>query len=284
MLFKFALVLVLATLAFGQNQNSFIIDDFSFDSPPVLIQIPSGGGNFPIRASSQQQSSGILGGERDIELVVTNGSPNLVITAGVAGGQFSAATPNQAQGYSTIQYDGTDSNDGTIRANGLGSVNFRSDNTFAIHSVMKTDIATTVEFFAYSGNSNSYCRAVVNLPGDNTFRDYITEFSSFSNAGTGGCDWNNIGAFEVRVNQAENVDAIIDLISGWAPIPVSASATRTPSPIPSASRSNTPSPSDTCVCICPQFTCELFRFDDHDAAKVAEFVDLTAFFNFWNLI
>jgi hypothetical protein len=258
------------------KQNSFIIDDFSVDTSPIVILIPASP-TFPIRETASERNNGIIGGERDIELVVLGGSANLVMTAGVAGGAYSGSTPNQANGYSTLQYDGVDDSD--LNPTGLGSVNFRQDGTFAIHSIIKSDISTTVEFFGYSGSSSNSCRAVLNIPGDNTFHDYVTAFTDF----TGGCDWNTIGAFEVKVNQLENVDVTIDLLAGWQPIPTSPSRSPTPTPVPSASRSNTPSPSDTCVCICPQFTCELFRFDDHDA-KVAEFVDLTAFFNFWNLI
>merc|ERR1712211_196774 len=50
----------------------------------------------------------IIGNERDLQLVVVSGASNLLMTAGVANGNFQCATPDGAQGYSTVQWDGAD--------------------------------------------------------------------------------------------------------------------------------------------------------------------------------
>jgi len=249
-----------------------MIDDFIVDTPTVFVRIPSNP-SFPIIApdaiGASTQDNSILGGERNIQLTVLGGDPNIIVSTTVAQGEFNCATPNGANGNTLLQFDGVD---GTIAldTNGLGNRDFTTENAFAIRTDIESDLPTTLEFRVYSpgGGQCTYFLDHTDV-GDDVIVEYVLRYDDFD---TQGCDFSNVGAFEVFVNQPDNVDVIIYFISVWGPTAVSPSpsrtptpgpsVTRTPTPAPSVTRTPTPSPSDTCVCRCPIFTCEVFRVDD----------------------
>jgi len=252
------LILATALVSAQQFQDLFFIDDFTIESPTIVIVIPNGA-SFPV--SDTRTTSGpdanIIGTERNILLTVDSGSANLVLTSGVAGGSFSCATPNEARGSSLIQWDGVDGSVNLSPA-GLGSRDFTAEDGFAIRTFIESDIATTVTFRFYSGSAGAMCARTLQIPGDDTTNEYIMEYTSFTN----GCDFSNIGAVEIFVEMFDNVDVLIEIVSIYAPIPQTPSNTRTRTRTPTPTPSRSPTPSDTCVCRCPIFVCEVFRVDD----------------------
>jgi hypothetical protein len=283
-MFKFIVFAALLAVATCQFQDITIIDDFSVQTPTIIILIPANP-SFPIQDQRFVADSAILGGERDLNLIVTSGLAQLVLTAGVAGGTYSCSTPNGAQGTSLLQYDGVDGSM-TLAPSGLNNDpdnDFTIGGAFALRTFIQVDIATTIDVFVYSGSASNSCKKTISLPGDDTNHEYILNYNTFQNVGSG-CDFTNVGALEFKVQMSPNVDVIIEFFSTYGPVPTT--------PTPSASRSRVPTPSptpsptisDTCVCICPQFHCALIRYDDNDKLAFDDFVDLSAFFNFWNLI
>jgi hypothetical protein len=234
------LVLILAivgAVVAQDNEAKTVIDNFTVDTPTLIIQIPAGG------VSDQQSNlvdeefvsgTGILGGERDVTLVVESGAGNQVLTALVSGRLFTSATPNQARGYSLLILDGPDASS-NINYNGLNA-DLTFGEAYAIRTHIKSDQPTTVTFNFYSGSSSSRCSLQQSIPGDTTTHEYIIEFSRF----TSGCTWSNIGAVEVRVEMNDNVDVDVSEITTWGPV-------------------------DTCQCFCPQFTCRI-EYDNDDAS------------------
>jgi hypothetical protein len=283
-MFKYILLAALLAVASCQFQDITIIDDFSIVTPTIIILIPANP-SFPIINQAFVTDPAILGSERDLQLKVNQGLANLVLTAGVSGGTYSCSTPNNAQGVSLLQYDGIDGSM-NLKADGLFSDpdnDFTIGGAFALRTFIKVDIGTTIDVFVYSGSSSAFCKKTITLPGDNTNHEYILNYNTFTNTG-GGCDFSNVGALEFSVNMAQNVDVIIEFFTTYGPVPVTPTATPSRTRSPAASASPSPTISDTCVCICPQFHCELIRYDDNDKLAFDDFVDLSAFFNFWNLI
>jgi len=233
------LVLILAivgAVVAQDNEAKVVLDNFSVDTPTIIIQIAAGGvtdGQNNLVSSEFVSGTGILGGERDVTLVVESGAGNQVLTALVSAGLFTSATPNQARGYSALVLDGQDASS-NIQYNGL-SADLTFGEAYAIRTHIKSDQPTTVTFNFYSGSSNNRCSLQQSIPGDTTNHEYILEFSRFSN----GCTWSNIGAVEVRAEMRDNVDIDIDEIHTWGPV-------------------------DTCHCFCPQFTCRI-EYDNDDA-------------------
>merc|ERR1712167_154011 len=155
---------------------------------------------------------------------------NLLMTAGVANGNFQCATPDGADASFNLQ------------ANGLGALNFRADSNFAFRARIFSDLSTIVSFRVYSGSGSALRSRNLTLPGGESTNEFELEFSSF----TSGCDFSRVGAIEMIVQQRpQPVDVTVELFTVLGPIP------QTPSP--------TPSPSEQCICRCPVFTCEVFR-------------------------
>jgi len=283
-MFKLFLLAALLAVASCQFQDITIIDDFTVQTPTIIILIPANP-SFPIQDNAFISDNAIIGSERDLNLIVTSGLAQAVLTAGVAGNTYTCATPNNAQGTSLLQYDGVDGTM-TLKADGLFSDpdnDFTFGGAFALRTFVQVDIATSMDITIYSGSASNACRKTINLPGDDTNHEYILNYNTFTNVGSG-CDWTNVGAMEAFVRMGQNVDVIIEFFSTYGPVPVTPTATPSRTRTPAASVSPSPTISDTCTCICPQFHCELIRYDDNDKLAFDDFVDLSAFFNFWNLI
>jgi len=235
------LVLILAivgAVVSQDNEAKTVIDNFTVDTPTLIIQIPAGGvtdSQSNLVDEEFVSGTGILGGERDVTLVVESGAGNQVLTALVSGRLFTSATPNQARGYSLLVLDGPDASS-SINYSGLNGADLTFGDAFAIRTHIRSDQPTTVTFNFYSGSSNNRCSLAQNIPGDTTTHEYILEFSRFTN----GCTWSNIGAIEVRAEMHDNVDVDVHEIHTWGPV-------------------------DTCNCFCPRFTCRIEYDNDDDS-------------------
>jgi hypothetical protein len=262
-----ALFALAALVSAQQFQDIVFIDDFLVETPTIVIVIPQNP-SFPIQESRSTSDSDILGGERDLRLTVLSGNANLVLSSGVAGGDFSCAAPNGASGTSLLQWDGTDGSI-TLQNTGLNGFDLTQQNGQSFRTLIESDQPTTIDFRVYTGSS--MCTRTVSVPGDDTTNEYILQFSSF----TGGCSFSNVGAIEIFVNMGSNVDVLVEFFATYGPVPTTPSPSRTPTPTPS--QTGTPTPRN-CVCQCPVFTCEVFRVDD-EYVFYSTFYDY--FFNFF---
>lgn len=294
----FAVVSV-AFAAQGTFQR-FAIDDFTIGEMSLLITIPTNP-TFPISQISIFTDSGnngdnLLGGERDLKLQADSGPANRVLTSNVDGGNWAVSTPNGATGFAEMQWDGRD-NSFNLANNGLGGIDFTDGGLgTAFTTVIQTDVETVYTFTVVSPNGNQ-CTVDQTIPGTQATANYFIPFSSFS----GNCDFTNVGAIVVLIDQAENVDSVMTLfavVGDPDPSPsrtpsrqVSASNTPTPSRLTSASntptgtrtptqnptasgtRTPTPTPTTMCMCHCPAFTCELIFDPDDDENNVYYFDD-----------
>lgn len=240
---KFFTVLCLISLAAlvscqqTENEVKFIIDPFTEVSPTIVILIPTEGSAYLEPVSNFVSHPTIMGGERDLQLTVTGGDGNLILSTGVSGGVYTASTPNEARGNSLLQLDGTD---GTMVLNTSGlfghpNNNFMNENAFAFRVIIESDLPGTVIFRVFSGGSaQTSCSLSVATPGDDTPNEFILPYSDF----TGTCDFSNVGALEIFILMNDNIDVLLSDWSTWGPVV-------------------------TCVCFCPAFTCDLrLDFDD----------------------
>lgn len=239
--FVFCLFVLFACIFAQENEVKFVIDPFTAQTDTIVILIPSGGltENDPAIIETEfVLANNIMGEERDVQLTVTSGDGNLVLSSGVSGGQYTASTPNEARGNSLYQLDGID---GTATLNPSGLSNhpnndFTNGNAFAIRVLMEADLPGRVFFRFYSDTQNAICQVLQNLPGDDTLHEYIIPYSQFD---VTNCNFNNIGAIEIVIAMDDNVDIIIQDFSTWGPV-------------------------QTCICDCPAFTCRLYLDPDDD--------------------
>jgi hypothetical protein len=100
------------------------IDDFTTDQATQTLTYPTG-----TTSASSISGTGILGGERDIEVDLTGGSiVGSGISAGVAGGMFSQSQDATISGISRIVWDGTDGSP-AVNPTGLGSIDLTTGGT-----------------------------------------------------------------------------------------------------------------------------------------------------------
>jgi len=205
---------------------------------------------FPAQDSSFTVDDSIFSGERDHLLSVESAPSGMVFSSSVADGDFTSNAPPQGTAYTLLQYDGPDA---SLNLNPSGALNdpdndFTFGNAFALHLRLSSDQPTSVEVFVYSGSSVNYCSTVFQVPGNQQVADYVANYNTFTQTGTG-CDFTNVGALEVSGNLPPNVDLIVQLFATFGLI---ANPTVTPS------RTRTPAPSNNpCFCSCPGFHCVL---------------------------
>jgi len=227
------------TSAQEENEVKYVIDPFTIVTDTIIIIIPPEGiqDGSPVTSSAFASGNNIMGEERDLLLTVTSGNGNLLLSTGVSGGQFSAATPNEARGNSLYQLDGIDGST-DLTPNGLfghPNNNFLAGDAFAIRVLMEADLDGFVTFRFFSGSRAAECSRRIELTGDDTLREYIIPYSSLSQ----GCDMSNIGAIEIFILMNDNIDVIIQDFSTWGPV-------------------------QTCRCDCPAFTCRLYLDPDDE--------------------
>jgi len=261
----FALILIALFAAVFADQNVYDIDNFDIESATVVIVTPTGGVTSSITSSNFVTGS-MFSGERDLTLVVESGPQNQVFATSVLS-DYEGSAPSQGNGYSFVQYDGTDgsSNINTSGAFSDSNNDFTSGSAYAFHLVIQADQDTTVDIYVYSGGSTSdYCQTTLTIPGDQTTHDYFPTYTSFSKKGNG-CDFTNVGALELLADLPSNVDITISTFATYGPTVAvtptptpTISRSATPSAAPSGTRSPSPSPSSNpCVCECKAFHCVL---------------------------
>jgi len=228
-LFFFA---ILAAVAMGQLRETIsTIDPFTPDTATIVLIIGQDG---PLPQTKEQftQSTTILGGERDLSLTAESGTSNLPLTAGVSAGSWAVSTPNEASGFSRMQYDGVDGST-SLQENGLGGLDMLARGGDAFRLLIQSDIDTEYTITVHS-NGGSQSDFSIIIPGDDTTNEYIILFSEFS----GNADFSSIGALEILIEAFDNVDTFVEIFEfvGFPP-----SITPTPSvplvPSPSASPS-----------------------------------------------
>jgi len=285
----FALAAIVAGQSTGTFQR-FAIDDFKSGVNNLFITIPQNP-SFPIEQVSIYTDSGnpagLLGGERDLKLAAESGPAGRLLTSQVADGEWSVSTPNGASGFANIQYDGKD-NSFNLDNNGLGGIDFTDGGLAeAFTAIIEADVATEYTFTVTSSNGNQ-CTRTQTIPGTQVEASYYIPFSSF----TGNCDFEDVGAIDIFIEQFANVDSLITLFAvvgdpdptpSHSPSPTgnpqslsnTPSSTRTPTQAPTQSHTRTPTatPSTLCMCHCPAFTCELIFDPDDDENNVYYFDD-----------
>jgi uncharacterized membrane protein YgcG len=272
---KFVAVLfvLLAVLhaASAVDEIKITIDNF-IDQDTLSV-----GGGAHAEDTVNQATGIIIGGQRAMYL--QNDGPALfTMQTYVFNGTWSIATPDQATGYASLQWDGVD-NDYNVppSVSGLGPFDATANGAYGIRLTAKADHAATFIAYFYSpAGAGDYCYASFPVPGTQVVTTQTILYTQFTNVSH--CDFTKIGAIELDMAPNVAVDAVISEFSIVGPVP---SPTPSNSPIPSPSHTSTathvPSTSHTstathvpsaskspspCACDCPAFTCHLIVDED----------------------
>jgi hypothetical protein len=196
----------LVLLAWAEDSEALLIDDFSTDQTLVVIT-PD------VSANSQIPGSGILGGERDVEVTLV---ASIGITMAVSGGNFAYGQLGASLGTTRIVWDGMDG-DSLLNPTGLGGIDFTeagAEDQIAI-PLLVSNSSSQVTLEAYTDAAN-FSRATVSLPGSVPPQQSLSvRFVDFTDAGvSGGADFTNIGAFSLYIDGSSTpgLTAVFDTV------------------------------------------------------------------------
>lgn len=185
-----------------------ILDDFS---ALTNIQILNA-----TLATTPQQSvlddASILGGERDIQIVVTAGAGTMTTNASDDSEYLTHSQPVGLRGRTIITWDGNDNDASVLSATGLGGINLQSPSNDAfVIGVVTADVLSrlTIQVFTDAGNSST---GSVNVPAGTNQTTFLIPFSSFSITSGTGADFTNVGAVQMTINSAATPTASLDMV------------------------------------------------------------------------
>jgi hypothetical protein len=186
-----------------------LVDDFNVITNALVLSVTMA--NSPQNGLTDDPgTSSILGGERDVQGIVTAGDGTMTINASDSS-LFSHSQPVGLRGQSIITWDGNDGNAAVLNGNGLGiNLTATGNDTFILGSV-SNDLATQVEVRVYSGAAN-WSSQTVSIPAGSLELAVPFFFSGFSLGGGTGADFTNVGAIQLIINSAATPTTALDMV------------------------------------------------------------------------
>jgi len=222
-IFFFGLLFVAFVYAQSDRVDVLVIDPFS-PNTDVLVIVTDTTTTYPQSQEAFTRSDRILGGERDLSLVVNGALSGRVISTGVSNGTWDVSSPSSAQSVVTMQYDGDDGV-ATLNTLGLAGQDLTTSNADAFRLNIITDIPTvyTIRVYGIAGGQSNYD---LSIPASSGTLTYFAPYSDF----TGNADFTAVGAIEIVIDGGNNVDTNIDLFATSAEVVIAESPSSTPAP------------------------------------------------------
>jgi len=201
---KLALSAVLVFLC-ASIQAQIIIDDFSIGANEQSIDFTlpvdvSSGGSPAITQSFffLTPCSGLLGCERDAEIVIFSGDDGDRFTLELSGGEMEYVAPSGTITTLTLQYDGIDQ-DFDLDEEGLDSTDITSFNSFVISASLNGAVSARITVY---DSDEDTCRVEFSM--DDNDDNYVIAFSRLSS----GCNMQDVGAIELEISANGGVQFI----------------------------------------------------------------------------
>ncbi len=176
----------------------------------------------PIPSSdpSSQLDTGVLGGERDmwVELTESNNPVSSVALASFGGNLYVASGPG-ATGNAKVIWDGVDGNGQLVDPTGLGGVDLTEHGGNTMTGIALTSGADhpnaiiTMRIYTDAGNWSEFSTTVPESPGGAATGQAIFNFSDTPTAQGGqGANFSNVGALELTFEGVTALDGQVSLI------------------------------------------------------------------------
>jgi uncharacterized repeat protein (TIGR01451 family) len=208
-----------------QGRRLRTIDTFDAGTQNIFDDTNDG---VPVTSSIQAPTTEVIGGERDLLVNKTsvNGRVQLSVNDPLSPGLFSFDAIQNGQGRRVVSWDGIDNDATRIDDTGLGNVDLTSAGAATgLQLLIGADSANgTVTIRLYSddgvaGTASRFSIGTFTLPetgGDATSPEFLP-FSSFTPGGGGGADLTRIGAIEMEITGAANVNGFAELVGAIGP-------------------------------------------------------------------
>ncbi|MGB7345046.1 MAG: SdrD B-like domain-containing protein [Pirellulaceae bacterium] len=205
-----------------QGRLSTTID--SFDGNPHVANDTTNDGQ-PVAVA--QLAAEALGGERDLFVNKTsvNGSVQLSVNDPLLPNVLTFDSIQTGNGQRRIVWDGIDGDATVINDNGLSQDLTANGEAEGIRLEFGADLAggnAVIRLYSDDGSAGTTSRfSTVTIPipvtgGGSTTTEYVP-FSSFVSAGGGGVNFADVGAIEMDISGASNINGTADLVGTLAP-------------------------------------------------------------------
>lgn len=211
------LFILITIITFSKQETILTIDDFKEGEIQISMIIKSDVDASSIVSNSTfyespqgAASKSLLGGERDMELTVTDSLKGREFFTTVelknGKGEWYISTPSDGSGYATMQYDGIDGGSMNINTTGLIGVDGNTEGldltvggrAVGFTTTIQTEKSTDIQFNVYSPDG-SLCSLTVDVPARNE-QSVKATFNIFD----GNCDFTKVGAIEIFIDAVED--------------------------------------------------------------------------------
>ena len=199
----------------------------SFDAAAQLVFDDTNDG-VPVTSSIQGPTAEILGGERDLLVNKTslNGRVQISVNDPLLPGFLSFDSIQTGQGQRIVSWDGIDGDAAVLNDAGLGNVDLTSGGTATgLRLETGADSAAgtaTIRIFTddgVAGTSTRFSTGVVQIPDTGGVASSLEflPFSAFTATSGGGADFTRVGAIELEITGAANVNGAANLVGAIGP-------------------------------------------------------------------
>ncbi len=199
----------------------------SFDAAAQLVFDDTNDG-IPVTSSIQGPTAEILGGERDLLVNKTsvNGRVQISVNDPLLPGFLSFDSIQTGQGQRIVSWDGIDGDATVLNDAGLGNVDLTSGGTATgLRLETGADSAAgtaTIRIFTddgVAGTSTRFSTGVVQIPDTGGVASSLEflPFSAFTATSGGGADFTRVGAIELEITGAANVNGAANLVGAIGP-------------------------------------------------------------------
>ncbi len=213
------LVTAVAFLAVESASAAIIID--SFDDSQVVTQTGIG-------TAAGFVNGAMIGGQRDVEVIVTNGETDLEMTADAGGNSLlTHSQDSNVVGSTLVVWDGIDNDPLTVDPTGLGGVDLTGGGILDAIAIRITFDDLPVNLTMRVGNGANVSERMLALPGG-IFSPilFVLPFASFATLSGTGADFMDVGVIELMIDgQIGGTDVEIDFLQAITEVPEPATLT-----------------------------------------------------------
>lgn len=190
------------------------IDDFESE------QIASAAPPLPSSQDSTKYDSGVLGGERDMYVELTQGSDKYSSVSLISGGGYlRLASGTMVTGNAKVVWDGQDGDATAINPTGLGGLDFTKYNGNTMTGIVLSvgadhpNCVVKLRVYTAAGKWTEFTATVPETAGGAATKNLTFSFDGVpSGSAGGGADFSNVGAVELTFVGVTAVDGQVSLV------------------------------------------------------------------------
>ncbi|BBO30604.1 DUF11 domain-containing protein [Lacipirellula parvula] len=193
----------------GQTIDDFESNQIAGAAPPL-----------PSSDNSTKADPGVMGGERDLHVVLTEGTDIYSSVSLISGGGFlRLASGSMVKGNAKVVWDGQDNSATSLNPTGLGGLDFRSFNGNTMTGIVlkvgadHPNSVVKLKVYTNAGKWTEFTATVPETNGGAATAQLTFNFSGpASSSSGGGVDWSNVGAIELTFEGVTAVDGMVSLV------------------------------------------------------------------------